>query len=314
MHVFVTGATGFVGKPLVAALLARGDRVSAMSRSAARAAVALGAHAALVIVEGDLEQPGAWSAALAGADVVVHLAGEPVAGKRWDARQKQVIRDSRVEATRALVEAIAALPATAVGGRPRVLVSASGTDYYPAVVDAFDADDDVIETTPPGEEFLARVCRDWETEATAAEAAGLRVARLRIGAVLARGGGALDKILPSFKLFAGGSVGTGKQWFSWVHRDDVLAVLLAATTDARFSGAFNVVAPGVTRYREFAKVLGARLHRPSFFRLPGFVLKLAVGEFATAILDGRKVVPRALEALGFTFKFPELDAALAQCL
>lgn len=303
MNIFVTGATGFIGKALIARLIERGDRVTAISRSAARAKEALGDK--VTIVEGELETPGAWSEALAGCDAVVHLAGEPVAAKRWDARQKQVIRDSRVEGTRMLVEAIGKLAA-----KPKVLVSASGTDYYPPAHGEYD-DDDVTERDAPGEQFLARVCRDWEKEAIAAEAHGLRVVRLRIGAVLANDGGALERIVPTFKAFVGGSLGSGKQWFSWIHRDDVLGVILAALDDGRYTGAYNVVAPQATRYRELAKALGHELHRPSFWRVPGFALKIMVGEFAEALLSGRKVVPKALIDQGYKFAHPELATALA---
>ena len=305
MKVFVTGATGFVGRPLVAALLARGDQVTVMTRSAARAQD-LGATQ---VVEGELETPGPWREALAGHDAIVHLAGESVAAHRWDARQKQIIRDSRVEATRALVEALAALP---LETRPRTLIGASGVDYYPFAGGPMD-DDEVTEADPPGDEFLARVCRDWERETTAAEGHHLRVVRLRIGTVFGKGGGALDKIVPSFKLFAGGKVGNGKQWFSWIHRDDVVAIILAALDDAAYTGAINCVTDSV-RYAAFAKVLGHLLHRPSFWRVPGFALKLAVGELSVVLLNGRRVVPTALAARGYRFKYAQLADALARSL
>jgi uncharacterized protein (TIGR01777 family) len=308
VHVFVTGATGFVGPQVVAAFLERGDRVTAISRNAARAKETLGAHALLSIVEGEIEKS---TNAIAGCDAIVHLAGEPVATKRWDARQKQVIRESRVESTRAIVEAIGKLDASS---RPRVLVSASGTDYYPFVSGEFDDDDDVTEADPPSDSFLGRVCRDWEAEAANAEAHGVRVVRLRIGGVFGKGGGALAKIVPTFKAFVGGSLGDGKQWFSWVHRDDVVRVILAATKDDRYTGPINVVAPTPTRYRELAKVIGHQVHRPSFWRVPGFALKIAVGEFAEYLMNGRKVVPKKLLDLGYEFAYTDVTKAVHDSL
>jgi len=305
MKLFVTGATGFVGKPLIAAAMGRGDSIVAVSRNAARAKEAL---PGVEVVEGDIERPGPWQDAISGCDAIVHLAGESVAGKRWDARQKQVIRDSRIESTRLIVEAVGTL---APAARPQALVSASGIDYYPPVAGEFDDDDDITEDAKPGDSFLARVCRDWEREATVAEKHGLRVARLRIGAVFGRGGGALEKIVPTFKAFVGGSLGSGKQWFSWVHLDDVIGVFLAATKDPRFTGAFNVVAPEPVRYREVAKAIGQTVHRPSFWRVPGFALKIAVGEFAESLLSGRKAVPTRLTALEYKWVHPHLAPAIA---
>lgn len=304
--IVVTGATGFIGSALVPALLARGDRVTVLSRDAARAQAALGNVAA---VTADLETPGPWREALAGADAVVHLAGQSVGAKRWDAREKQVIRDSRVEATRSLVEAIGALPAER---RPKVLVSASGGDYYPFAMDKDDFDDDeVTESDPAGDSFLARVCRDWEKEATAATAHGLRVVCMRTGIVLGHGGGALDKLMTPFKLFVGGRIGSGRQWFSWIHRTDAVAAYVAATTDARYTGPINLVT-GSVRNAELSAELGKVLHRPSWLPVPAFAVKLAAGEFAEYVLKGRRIVPAKLKALGFRFAVPELSTALRE--
>jgi len=306
MKVVVTGATGFVGTALIPLLLARGDRVTVLSRDAERARAKLGEVTA---VTADLEAPGAWTEALAGADAIIHLAGESIGAKRWDAREKQVIRDSRVEATRTLVEAIGALPAEQ---RPRVLVCASGGDYYPFAIDKDDFDDDeVTEADPPGDSFLARVARDTEREARGAEAHGLRVVCMRTGIVLGAGGGALDRMTTPFKLFVGGRIGSGRQWFSWIHRDDAAAAFAEATRDERYTGAVNLVA-GSVRNAELAAALGKALHRPSWLPVPGFAVKAVAGELAEYVLKGRRIVPKRLRELGFTWRHPELAEALGK--
>jgi len=304
MKIVVTGATGFIGQALVPALRARGHDIVVLSRNATRAQQALGDVTA---VTAELEVPGAWTAVLAGAGAVIHLAGESVGGKRWDARQKQLIRDSRIESTRVITEAIGALPAA---DRPGVLLSASGTDYYPFALDKDDFDDDeVTEADPPGDSFLARVCRDWEKEALAAEALGVRVVLMRTGIVLGPGG-ALDKMTTPFKLFVGGKLGSGRQWMPWIHRDDVVAAYVAAVTDERYRGPINLVR-GSVRNAEFARALGHALGRPSWLPVPGFAIKAAAGEFAEYVLKGRRVVPSKLEALGFPWTRGELGDALA---
>lgn len=302
MKVVVTGATGFLGTGIVAALRERGDTVVALSRDAARARAALGVEA----VTADLESPGPWTDALRGAGAIVHLAGEPIAGKRWSSRQKQVIRDSRVEATRTLVEAIAALPAA---DRPQALIHASGADYYPFVPDVEFDDDEYVETDPPGDSFLARVCRDWEKEAREAVPLGVRVCAMRLGVVLGEGGGALSKMTTPFKLFVGGKLGNGRQWFAWIHRDDAIAAFVAAVHDARFDGPINLVA-GSVRNADFSRELGKSLGRPSWLPVPAFTLKMAVGEMAEYLLHGRNVVPKRLRELGFVWRHPELRDAL----
>lgn len=304
MRVVVTGATGFVGEPIVRALQARGDAVVVLSRDAARAAAQLGAVDA---VTAELETPGPWQEALAGADAVIHLAGEPLAARRWDARVKQVIHDSRVEGTRVLVEGIAALPAAR---RPKVLVAASGADYYGFAEgpSGFD-DDEVTERDPPGDHFLGRVCRNWEAEARRAEDAGVRVVCMRTGLVLGPGG-ALARMKGPFRFFAGGPIGSGKQWMSWIDRDDAVRAYLAAIDDPRWSGPVNLVA-GSVRAKDFARALGAAMGRPSLVPVPAFAVKLAAGEIAEYLLHGRNVVPAALRGYGFTFTKPDLRSSLS---
>ncbi len=281
MRVVVTGSTGFLGKPLVAALRARGDEVRELSRGGGA----------------DLEVQGPWMDVVDGADAVIHLAGEPIAAKRWDARRKQLIKDSRVEGTRHVVLAIERARA-----RPKVLVSASGVDYYPyaAGLDDFD-DDEVTEQDPPGEEFLARVCKAWETEARAAEAFGVRVVVMRMGLLLAADGGALARMKPP-----AGRIGSGRQFVSWIHRDDAIAAYLAALADERYRGPINLVAAS-TRQAEFAKALPG----PRFLPVPAFALRAAVGELAESLLEGRNVVPAKLRELGFQWKHPTLADAVS---
>ncbi|HEX4416603.1 MAG TPA: TIGR01777 family oxidoreductase [Kofleriaceae bacterium] len=305
MKIGMTGATGFIGTALVGALQGRGDAVVVLSRDAARARAALGDVTA---VAADLQSPGPWGAALAGCDAVVHLAGEPIAARRWDARQKQRLRDSRIETTRTVVEAIAALPEPQ---RPRILISASGADYYPFAPDTEFDDDEVTEADPAGDSFLARMCRDWETEAHAAERAGLRVVCMRTGIVLGPGG-ALAKLATPFKLYVGGRIGSGRQWVTWIHRVDAVRAYTAALSDHRYTGPINL-ATGSVRNAELARAVGRWLGRPSWLPVPGFALRAAAGELAEYLLAGRRVVPAQLRALGFEWTHSTLDGALASC-
>lgn len=312
MRVVVTGATGFIGRPLVSMLRARGDDVIALVRDVARAKEQLGDGSAelpghVELVAATLETPGAWCDALAGTDAILHLAGEPIAGKRWDARQKQLIRDSRVESTRTIVEALGR-----IANRPKALVSASGIDYYAFADRSHDFDDDeVTEADPPADTFLGRLCRDWEREALAAEAHGVRVACMRTGMVLGKTGGALAKLRRPFELFGGGKLGSGHQWVSWIHLDDVVRAYATASADDRYRGPINLVTES-TRNADFSRALGKALGKPSWLPAPAFAIKAAVGpEFAESILEGRRVVPAKLRALGFSFVHPTLDDALA---
>jgi uncharacterized protein (TIGR01777 family) len=278
MRVVVTGATGFIGKPLVEHLRARGDEVITLSKSGGA----------------DLEIQSAWMDQIDGADGIAHLAGEPLGAHRWDARVKQLIRDSRVEGTRNLVLAI-----ERARKRPRVLVSASGVDYYPIATGPAEFDDDAVtEADPPGDSFLGRVCRDWEAEAYAADKLGVRVVTMRTGLVLAKGGGALAKLKGPV-----GRFGNGNQWMSWIHRDDVVAAYATALTDERWQGPINLVTDSVRNF-EFARARGGWLP------VPAFAVRAAAGELASGLLEGRRVVPAKLRELGFVFTRPSLQDAL----
>ena len=306
MKIVVTGATGFIGSALVSALHARGDEVVALVRDAGSAQKKLSNVARAVTA--DLENAGPWQAELDGADAVIHLAGEPLAGHRWDARAKQRIRDSRVESTHLIANTIVM---QSNARRVRTLITASGIDYY-AFADhtrAFD-DDEIIERDPPGSSFLASVCRNWERETDVARAAAVRTVQMRTAVVLGKDGGALPLLAKQFKFFLGGRLGSGRQWWSWIHLDDVVGAYLAAITDVRFVGPYNLVARETCRQRDFASALGHALHRPSFLPTPAFALRAAVGEFSDYLLNGRRAIPAALQALRFAFAYPTLQTAL----
>lgn len=312
MKFVVTGGTGFIGHALVSKLIERGGDVVALVRGG-RPVVAVTrldnfeARGKLDTVKADIESLGPWTDKLAGVDAVIHLAGAPVAGKRWNARVKQEIRDSRVETTRVLVEAISKLD-----NKPKALVVASGVDYYPFALDTTEFDDDeVTEADAPAGTFLGRVCRDWEREAQAATQYGVRVVNMRTGLVLGKTGGALHELRKPFQFFVGGRIGSGRQWMSWIHLDDVVNAYIAAATDERYRGPINMVTASVRNY-DFTKALGHALHRPSLIPVPAFAIKMAVGgEFAESILHGRRVMPTKLRELGFEWKYPTLDRALA---
>ena len=300
MRVVVSGATGVIGQRVVDALVARGDSVVALSRSRAGAESRLNA-AASVSEWGDPLSDPAPADALAGADAVIHLLGEPVS-QRWTARARTAITESRVQGTRNLVAAIRALPESE---RPAVLVSQSATGYYgPRGPEPLD------ESAAPGDDFLASVVIAWEAEAMAA-AELCRVVCTRTGVVLAPSGGALDKMLPIFKLGVGGPVGGGKQYVPWIHIDDAVSALLYAVDDRELSGAVNVTAPSPATNRDLSLALGRALHRPAFWPVPGLAVKLLYGAMSTIVLTGQNAVPAALLDAEFPFRYAELEPALA---
>ena len=293
MRVFVTGASGFLGRAISRALLARGDTVIALSRGGE-------GEAGAELLRGDPTQSGPWRERVRGCDAVLHLAGEPVAGKRWNAEQKRILRQSRVDSGGQIAQAIAALPAAQ---RPKVLVTASGIDLYP-----FDKSDrEYAEDAPPGHSFLAELCLAWE--AATAQAAERTVA-LRIGLVLGKGEGVIAKLVTPFRLFVGGPVGSGEQWTSWIHVDDVVGAALLALDEGSLHGPLNLVAASV-RQRDFAQALGDALKRPAWLPVPSLVLRAALGEIAEYLVHGRRAVPAALGTAGYAFKQADLGAAIA---
>lgn len=296
LAVAVTGASGFVGRSLVAGFAARGHSVVAMSRSPRAEA---GARVRWAVY--DPASAESCRSAVEGCDAVVHLAGDGLFDGRWGAAKIARIRTSRVDATRALVEGIASC-----AKRPEVLVSASAIGYY----GPREPGEELGEDASPGSDFLSGVCREWEAAARGAEAKGVRVVLARLGIVLGRGGGALAKMLPPFKGFAGGPVAGGAQAMSWIHMDDLVALLVSTVEDSGWKGPVNATAPGAVSNREFSKALGKALHRPSFFPTPGWLMRVLLGKAAAILTTGQRVVPRAALARGFRFRFPEAGAAL----
>ena len=298
MRVAITGATGTIGRAVLGELRERGDEVTALSRDAGAARERLGVEA-VEWRDPKGEQPPLD--ALRGRDAVVHLLGETVA-QRWSDEARREIRDSRILPTRNLVAALAELPESE---RPRVLVSQSGTGWYGPR-----GDERLDEGEPPGDDFLARMVVDWESEARAAKAHGLRVVTTRTGVVLSPGGGALEKMLPFFKLGIGGPVAGGRQYMPWVHLDDVAGAIAFCLHSAAARGPVNLTAPEPATNREFSKRLGKVLRRPAFAPVPGLAVKALYGEMASIVTTGQRAVPAALQQLGYEFRRPELETAL----
>ncbi len=301
MRVFITGGTGLIGTRLVRRLLGRGDTVVTLTRRPAAARERLGAGCTLV--EGDPMQPGQWMDAVADCDAVINLAGENIFGKRWDPAFKELLRASRVRSTENVVQALARNPRTAAG-IPKVLVNASAIGHYGP-----HGDEELTEESGPGADLLALICVDWEKAARAAEP-GVRVALVRVGVVLDKEGGALAQMLTPFKFGVGGPAGSGRQWMSWVHHEDIGGIFLLALDNPAAAGPINGTAPQPVTNKEFSKALGRALHRPAFLPVPAFALRLRFGEVADVVTTGQRVLPKRAQALGYSFKFPAIDAAL----
>lgn len=302
MRVFITGGTGLVGKRLIRRLRERDDSVVLLTRRPAAARESFGESC--TVVEGDPTQEGRWMEAVANCDAVINLAGENLFAKRWNEDFKKRMYESRVKGTEHVVKALARAPKTA-GGEAKVLVSASAIGYYGP-----HGDEEVTEDSPAGSDYLAKLCVDWEAAAKAGEAQGLRVALVRVGVVLDREGGALAQMLTPFKLGMGGPVGSGKQWMSWVHHEDLVGLLLLPLGNRDLCGPFNGTAPQPVTNKDFGKALGRTLGRPAFMPTPGFMLRLMLGEVAEVITNGVRVLPKRGQAAGYSFKFPDIDGAL----
>ena len=301
MKIAITGATGLVGSRLVAQLNKAGHQILVFTRNSSKAEKTFPASAFsnLEIVQYTPQQSGEWQQSVSGCDAVINLAGEPIA-ERWSPSQKQAIMESRQLGTRRLVEAIAM-----AAQKPQVLVSGSAIGYYgTSETKVFD------ENSDSGNDFLAQVCQNWEAEAEKVKEYGVRLVIFRIGIVLANGG-ALGKMIGPFKMFAGGPIGSGKQWFSWIHRDDLVNLLCRAVEDRTMSGVYNATAPNPVRMGELCQTLGEAMNRPSWLPVPDFVLEILLGDGAIVVLEGQQVLPKQTQQIGFDYKYPELKPALA---
>jgi uncharacterized protein (TIGR01777 family) len=301
MRTFLTGGTGFVGKTVASILLDQGHEVTVLTRSAPSGPPS---SSALEYEVGDPRVAGAWQEKVAAHDAVINLAGASIFC-RWTRANKRLIRESRVETTRNVVDALAARR-----GKETILISASGAGYY-----GFREEEGLGEDASPGNDFLAMLSQDWETEALRAEQIGVRVVLCRLGVVLGKEGGALKKMAPAFRAGLGSPLAKGEQWFSWIHEKDLAGILLFLLNREDVAGPVNCTAPQPIRNREMTKTLGQALRRPTFLPpVPGTLLKLALGEFAQVFSEGQCVVPARLLHLGFTFRFPTLAKALEDLL
>lgn len=302
MRIAITGATGLVGHALTGKLIDRGDSVVALTRDPERALAGLpeGTEAEPWIVG----EPVSLAPVLDGLDAVVNLAGEPVFGRRWNRKVREELRRSRIEGTRTVVEAMRTAKAP-----PRVLVNASAIGYY-----GHREEPAITEAEPPGDDFLARLCVDWEAEAARACELGARVVMLRIGLVLAAEGGALAKMLPPLKMFVGGRLGNGRQGTAWIHVDDLVGLILHALDEQTIEGPMNATAPNPLSNAEFTRALGRVIHRPVWLPAPKFALRLVVGPAAGILTTGQFVVPEKALATGYEFRFPQAEGALRDLL
>jgi uncharacterized protein (TIGR01777 family) len=301
MNLLLTGATGFLGRPLCRALAERGHSLTVLTRDPSRAAGKLPPGTRALAWE-PLRQEDAPDVvqAIVETDAVINLAGESIAGRRWTPEYKERLFRSRLDSTRAVVAGLAASGRTGL-----TLVNASAVGYY-----GDRGEETVMEESPPGRGFLPDLCAAWEAEARKAESAGVRVALPRIGMVLGEGGGALQKMAAPYRFGAGGPLGSGRQWISWIHRDDVVGMLLWALESPAVRGPVNLTAPEPVTMREFACALGKALRRPAFMPVPGFALRLLVGEFAEWLLTGQKAIPAVGLRLGYVWQYPHLEPAL----
>jgi uncharacterized protein (TIGR01777 family) len=305
MRVFVTGGSGLIGSRLIKRLRERGDNVTLLTR---RPDAVRDRFPGCALVQGDPMTTGPWMDAVGDCHAVINLAGENIFGKRWNDDFKRLLIDSRLRTTENVTAALARRPNDSADA-PRVLVNATAVGYYGP-----HGDEEIDETAPAGNDYLAEICVAWEKAALAAQASGVRVALVRIGVVLDREGGALKPLLTPFKLGAGGPVGSGRQWMAWIHHADMVGILLLALDRAEAQGPVNGTAPNPVTNKEFGKALGRALHRPAFMPMPGFMMRVMLGEVSGVVLTGQRVLPRQALKLGYQFQFPTIDAALADIL
>ena len=294
MKIFITGGSGFVGTNLASDLLQKGHSVIAVGTSSAHKMIQ---HDKFHYISADTTIQGGWQDALKDVDGVINLAGKNIF-KRWSDTYKDEIYNSRILTTRNLVEAI-------TDRKDITLCSTSAVGYYGDRADEILKEDDL-----PGNDFAANVCRDWEKEAFQAEAKGVRVAAMRFGVVLGKNGGALAKMLPAFKSFAGGPLGSGLQWFPWIHMDDLMAAIIFILEHPDVKGPFNLCSPNPVRNRDFAGALGRVLNRPSVMRAPAFMIRMIMGEMGKSLISSQRTIPDKLLKHGFTFQYPDISDAL----
>lgn len=304
MKIFMTGGTGFVGTTLTHHLIGKGHEVTILTRK--QPSDSNQAHLPGVsYLEGDPTLPGAWQAGVMGHDIIVNLAGASIF-RKWDRNAKEIIRNSRILTTTNLVDA---LSSGEVEKKP-TLISTSAVGYY-----GFHGDEPLDEDNPAGDDFLASVTREWEAAAGRAETFGARVVICRLGIVLGRSGGALGELIPLFQKGLGSPLGSGKQWFSWIHETDLVGVYLFLMEKKELAGPVNCTAPEPVRNRELTMALGKALGKPTILpAVPGFVIKMMKGEFGSVLLEGQRVVPKKLSTAGFHFQFPGIEAALKDLL
>jgi uncharacterized protein len=294
MKIFITGGTGFIGSHLSAFLLREGHFVVAVG---GRDAVKTSSDPNLKYISADTTKKGPWQEELKDIDVAINLAGRSIFS-RWNEKYKKSIYESRILTTRNLVEA---LPS----GKNITLCSTSAAGYYG------DRGEDILkEIEPSGNDFLAKVCRDWEEEAFKAKDKGIRVAAMRFGVVLGKGGGALEKMIPPIRFFVGGPLGDGRQWFPWIHIDDLVSAIMFIIENKDVDGPINFTAPGSTRNIELVKTIAGILHRPAFMPAPSFMIRLILGEFGSSLLASQRVIPERLLKYGYKFKYPDIRSAL----
>lgn len=302
MNIVIAGGTGFIGRALASTLAADGNQVTVLSRNSREALLVL--HPTVKIEPWDGQTRGTWERVLTQADAVINLAGSPIADARWTPDRKRTLVESRVGPTRLLVQALAR-----AASRPLTLINASAIGFY-GPRDATPVD----EAAPAGSGFLADLCVAWEREAGQAQVSGARVVHLRIGMVLEKDGGALPRMLPPFRAFLGGPISPGYQWVSWIHRRDVIGLIRWLLTRPSIAGPVNAVAPGAVTMREFCRILGLVLHRPSWLPVPELALRVALGELGTLLTTGQRVEPRVALHNGYVFRYPTLKPALQDIL
>lgn len=293
MRIFVTGGTGFIGKKLTKVLALQGHELYILTRSKAGKTDTEN----IKYIEGNPISSGNWQNLIGDCDLVANLVGESIL-QRWNEDAKKRIRDSRIVATKNIVDAIPA-------GKKLTLISTSAVGYY-----GFHEDEIIDESYPPGNDFLANVAKDWEKEALRAQEKGARVIITRFGLVIGEGGGILEKLIPIFKSYAGGPIGDGMQWFSWVYMDDLIKAYLFLINSKELEGPFNITSPNPVRNKDFSKALAKALNVFAIFSVPPFAIKLALGEFAEYSIKGQRVIPKRLLELGFQFDVPDIFDAL----